>query len=117
VGIGLPALPAIVQASRAKKGKVPWWKGFMAPPQPEGFGNADQATTSALKDQPRLATLHFRLRGYFELGTAYTMIAGLLNILAVYDAWGGPVLPETAKKEEDEDASRDEETKEEADAP
>jgi uncharacterized protein DUF6677 len=31
------------------------------------------------------------LNRYFELGTVYTMIAGLLNILAIYDAWGGPV--------------------------
>ena len=28
---------------------------------------------------------------FFELGTVYTLIAGLLNILAIYDAWGGPV--------------------------
>jgi TM2 domain-containing membrane protein YozV len=105
VGIGLPALPAIVQASRAKKGKEPWsWSnGFMAPPQPEGFGNADDATARALAHQPTLDALHFHLRGYFELGTAYTMIAGLLNILAVYDAWGGPVWPEPAKKEDEED--------------
>ncbi len=30
----------------------------------------------------------------------YTLIAGLLNVLAIYDAWGGPVFME--KKEEDE---------------
>jgi len=114
VGIGLPALPAIVQASRARKGKEPWWNGFMAPPRPEGFGNADELTTRALARQPTLDTLNFDLRGYFELGTAYTMIAGLLNILAVYDAWGGPVFPAEAKKEDDEEQ---EEEKEEADAP
>jgi hypothetical protein len=28
---------------------------------------------------------------FFELGTVYTLIAGLLNVLAIYDAWGGPV--------------------------
>jgi hypothetical protein len=113
VGIGLPALPAIVQAARAKKGKEPWpWShGFMAPPQPEGFGNADDATARALAHQPTLDALHFHLRGYFELGTAYTMIAGLLNILAVYDAWGGPVWPEPAKKEdEDEEEEKNEQS-------
>ena len=53
-----------------------------------------------------------RLRGYFELGTAYTMIAGLLNLLAVYDAWGGPVFPvETKKKEDDEDEDDERESK------
>ena len=45
------------------------------------------------------------------------MIAGLLNILAVYDAWGGPVFPETAKKEDDQDEPQDDKTKEEADTP
>jgi TM2 domain-containing membrane protein YozV len=84
VGIGLPALPAIVQASLAKKGKEPRWNGFMAPPQPEG------------------------LRSYFDLGTAYTMIAGLLNILAVYDAWGGPVFMEPAKKEDEDEEEKNE---------
>jgi len=102
VGIGLPALPAIVQASLAKKGKEPRWNGFMAPPKPDASGQVDEATAQALSKQPTLDELHFQLRSYFDLGTAYTMIAGLLNILAVYDAWGGPVFPESAKKEDDE---------------
>ena len=101
VGIGLPALPALVQASRAAKGKEPWGD-FMAPPQPEGLaGNG--AAQQALAHQPTLDALNFHLRGYFELGTAYTMIAGLLNILAVYDAWGGPVFLEPAKDEDGEE--------------
>jgi len=102
VGIGLPAVPAIVQASLVNKGKAPRWNGFMAPPRPEGFANVGEAAANALSNQPTLDELHFQLRGYFDLGTAYTMIAGLLNILAVYDAWGGPVFPESAKKEDDE---------------
>jgi hypothetical protein len=102
VGIGLPALPALLQANRVQHGKPPWWNGFMAPPRPDGFANADDAAT-ALKNQPTLDDLNFHFRGYFELGTAYTMIAGLLNLLAVYDAWGGPVFPEIPKKKEDED--------------
>ena len=67
-----------------------------------GFGvfsspaHADDATMRALAHQPSLDTLHFHLRSYFDLGTAYTMIAGLLNVLAVYDAWGGPVFAEPA---------------------
>jgi hypothetical protein len=63
----------------------------------------------ALAHQPTLDALNFNLRGYFELGTAYTMIAGLLNILAVYDAWGGPVFPEPAKKEDEEEEKEREE--------
>ena len=103
VGIGLPALPALVQADRAGDGKAPLWNGFMATPSLERQ-DFDQF------GQPTLNTLHKQLHRFFELGTVYTMIAGLLNILAVYDAWGGPVFIETAnedKKDEGEDKSQD----------
>ena len=33
IGVGLPALPALLQANRAHNGKEPLWHGFMAPPQ------------------------------------------------------------------------------------
>lgn len=41
---------------------------------------------------------HRELGGRFELGVVYTMIAGLLNILAIYDAYEGPAY----ENEEDE---------------
>lgn len=93
VGIGLPALPALVQASRIRSGKPPLLGGFMAPPR---MGLQDVG-------QPTLDELHKKLHRYFELGTVYTMVAGLLNILAVYDAWGGPVFPEKDKEEQDDE--------------
>ena len=37
----------------------------------------------------------------FEMGTVYTVIAGLLNILVIFDAYGGPLVilpPEDKKK-------------------
>ena len=79
-GIGLPALPALVQAARVFKSKPAWWGGWMAPPtQPVDPENSDQ-----------LAHWHLDLSVAFELGTLYTMIAGLLNVLVVYDALAGP---------------------------
>jgi len=99
VGAGLPAMPALVQAKRLSSGKKVWLNGFMAPPRiptPENVGDANQ-------DQPTASELQKRLSRYLELGMAYTMIAGLLNVLAIYDAWGGPVFTETAKKEDDEE--------------
>ena len=45
---------------------------------------------------------HREYHGFFELGTVFTMIAGLLNILAIFDAAGGPVgssaKPDKTKK-------------------
>ena len=105
VGVGLPALPALVQASRMKSGKPVLWNGFMAPPWlPMGLQNDPN------RDQPTSSELNKGLNRGFELGTVYTMVAGLLNILVIYDAWGGPVFSETARKEdeeEDEDEQED----------
>ena len=46
-----------------------------------------------------LDALHKHLGRYFELATVYTMMAGLLNILAIYDALGGPAYSTPVEKE------------------
>lgn len=84
VGVGLPALPALVQAQRAKNGKAPLLGGIMAPPRDENELNQWH------KDYPTL----------FEIGTLYTMVAGLLNILVIYDAYAGPVSAASDDREE-----------------
>ncbi len=86
-GVGLPTLPAVIQAFRVRGGREPWWGSFMAPPR---------LPSDRSSNRPTLDELHKRLHHYFELGTLYTMIAGLLNILAIYDAWAGPVRDESA---------------------
>ncbi len=50
-----------------------------------------------------LDQLHNRLNRFFELGTVYTMVAGLLNVLVIYDAWAGPAEPDMPAKKEDEE--------------
>lgn len=93
-GLGLPTVPAWTQAVRFYVGhKAPLWNGLMAPPRVE-------------LNEPGNQTLHdlnCNLPRYFELGTVYTMIAGLLNILAIYDACCGPVLGESPKKDEEDE--------------
>jgi hypothetical protein len=96
IGVGLPAMPALIQANRMAGNKRVWWSGFMAPPRSD---RAERDDVNA--DQPTAHELQLRLHRFFELGTVYTMIAGLLNVLAIYDAWGGPVPVEAAKKEDD----------------
>ncbi len=93
LGAGLPALPALVQAQRARTGRGPLWGGFMAPP----------------RDGQELRNWHFHLHSYFELGTAYTMIAGLLNVLVIYDAYAGPmiILPQQRKRKPREGPKQD----------
>jgi hypothetical protein len=53
------------------------------------------------KDDLELAEWHRILNRNFELGTVFTMIAGLLNILVIYDAWGGPMQYAEDKKEKE----------------
>ena len=38
----------------------------------------------------------------YEMGTWYTVIAGLLNILVIYDAYGGPLAVPISGRKRDE---------------
>lgn len=69
--IGLAALPAVLQHLT---GGLPLLGHFQAAPT--------EAAQQALLAQ------HGRL---YEIGLLYTMVAGLLNILVIYDAYAGPV--------------------------
>ena len=57
------------------------WGGFMAPPfRPVIEDAADE-----------VSAWYARQGAGYEMGTWYTMIAGLLNILVIYDAYSGPL--------------------------
>jgi hypothetical protein len=93
VGVGLPALPALVQNRLVRSGKEPWFGGVMAPPAVVLENSEDE-----------LAGWHEQLSSKFDLGTLYTMIAGLLNVLAICDAFAGPFVPAPdEEKEKDPD--------------
>lgn len=102
LGVGLPAMPALVQSFVVRRGGEPLLGGLMRPPRPPQF-----------RDDPgELAEWQHRLNIRFEIGTLYTMVAGLLNILAIWDAYGGPVITETGKErgppEDDKDPDKKE---------
>ncbi len=94
VGVGVPALPALVQAWHLSRAPTPLWSGFMARPQ----------------DKNVLSKWHSSLSAGFDLGSLYTMIAGLLNYLVVFDAYGGPLPPPISerKKRKRDDAPNNE---------
>jgi hypothetical protein len=71
--VGLPALPALIQATLKHYDLAPIFWGFMAVPDPAVINAA----------HPKLGKL-------VEVGSVYTMVAGLLNVLAIYDAFDGP---------------------------
>jgi hypothetical protein len=71
----------------------PFWDRYGAPLRDSKY-LADDANTD-------LEAAHFTLGTRFELGVVYTMIAGLLNLLAVYDALEGPAYAEEEAAEEE----------------
>lgn len=109
---GLVAMPAVVQ-SLALHGaaKQPLLGSqFMAPPLVPGQyvsrAYADRLAASDpdidaddFFDRPPLRQFRGeqvslwqrRLGRWFDIGTLYTMLAGMLNVLVVYDAWAGPL--------------------------
>ncbi len=105
-GVGVVALPAMVQGNRMRNatdpmtGRTsaaydPWWGGFMAPPfRPVLESEADE-----------VSAWYARRGAGYEMGTWYTVIAGLLNILVIYDAYGGPLaVPISGRKKQETDA-------------
>ena len=54
--------------------------------------------------QPTAHDLNYLLNRTLELATIFTAVAGLLNVLAVYDAFAGPVVMQPATKKEEEPA-------------
>ena len=110
VGVGVAALPAYVQTWRYESGLEPLAQGFMRPPRkqlPAGkdFTSSDQTDDSRTVVHPdELAKWNYDMGDLFELGTVFTVIAGLLNILAICDAYGGPLVipPQETKKKGDE---------------
>ena len=77
--------PALIQAGFS--GSIPrgFWDYFEAPLLDRRQVNSQFTDLDAV---------HSELGTRFELGVVYTMIAGLLNILAIYDALGGPFYEE-----------------------
>jgi hypothetical protein len=81
-GIGLPAMPAAWQSWTADD------RNFR--PAEEGFMEAPRSTRT-------LDDWNAKTASGFDMGTLYTMVAGLLNVLVIFDAFAGPLPPPVAK--------------------
>jgi TM2 domain-containing membrane protein YozV len=122
-GIGMAAIPSLVQASLvAGSWRQPLGSGWFAPPllrgqlvsesyrqqviahDPEiGPGDFDGLRFAPRQLGDQLSLWRRRLGRFFDFGTLYTTIAGLLNLLVIYDAWAGPMRH--APPEEDTEES------------
>ncbi len=118
-GIGAVAIPAVLQSLRLHgPAKEPYFASpLFAPPLKPGqfVGPAYAARLArgepgfgaeAFFDRPplrqcqrdQLSAWQKRLGRRFEIGTLYTVLAGMLNVLVVLDAFSGP-LPTPARDE------------------
>ena len=100
IGMGLPAIPALIQHNRVIVQKTDPLFAYDDPTSPglktAYFAPPTQPVNPDAKDQ--LANWHRAYHSYFEIGTLYTMVAGLLNMLVVCDAFAGPAFPTEEKK-------------------
>ncbi len=118
-GFGMPSLLAVAQAMKVKNDRDPFFvmcerypagyidrqgdlreferipveeqadfsgqpikDGFMAPPKEPVIPETNDV----------LGMWHAEMRHFYDLGTLFTVVAGLLNFLAVYDAFAGPAI-------------------------
>ncbi len=124
LGAGAVALPAVAQAIKTQDGGEPFLvlcerypKGFMGPdnrpleysivpadttPPVDSYKDGFMAPPAGplfLSDNDVLGMWHFEMKHMFEIGTLYTVVAGLLNLLAIYDAFCGPAILTPEQKE------------------
>lgn len=125
-GIGGVALPAIVQSwSLGAAGRPLLPGGWFAPPLLQHQPVAPAYAASLERRDPdmtfyrdrrdgtlrcgvdQLSAWYLRLGRFFDIGTLYTTIAGLLNLLVVYDAWAGPLRDPDPEKADAAEPRRD----------
>jgi hypothetical protein len=102
LGVGLPAAPMLLQRERMLKNKPLLWNEFMAPPRNGPTPWTDYSGKPGVQPN-ELAMWTVKWHPYFEMGTVYTVIAGLLNVLVVCDAAAGPLIIKPQVKKEGDD--------------
>jgi hypothetical protein len=107
LGVGLPATPALLQKGRVAGRSHPILKDFMAPPEMSPKPLTDDSGNPSTQPN-ELAKWTVEMHPRYEIGTVYTVIAGLLNILVICDAYGGPlvILPREKKRVDGDDKER-----------
>lgn len=94
--VGGFTLPGLIQGLLSYLDKPPILGGWMAAPAQEVVNG-----------------LHPKIGRLVEIGTVYTAVAGLLNLLAIMDAYGGPVrFAQEAPAEESDSPTEPEESSE-----
>jgi hypothetical protein len=75
---------------RTKERDTPFERARIEGYLPRSLWNSYAAPLSGLGEPSELSRAHKELGAAFEIGVLFTMVAGLLNVLAIYDALEGP---------------------------
>lgn len=110
-GVGTASLFALFQARQINGGAEPFFNGAMCPPISPNPENPRKSRGYP----PSLDEIIDDLGRNFEVGTIFTVVAGLMNILVVFDAIDGPLF--YRKEEEDEKGSKKREKEKEKNDP
>lgn len=94
-GIGTVAIPAIIERQRYLANKPELFGGWFRPPLKAGMQiePSKDSSENLVYHPNELAKWNYEKGFAYELGTIYTVIAGLLNVLAIFDAYSGPLVP------------------------
>ena len=90
--LGIVVIPSGMQAWQVNSGQVPVFGKFMAPPMRD---RNDRRGVAPVLDEIR------QKLPYFEFGTYLTVIAGLMNLLVIFDAIDGPFAGKREEQEQD----------------
>ncbi|MBQ7814839.1 MAG: hypothetical protein IJ387_10150 [Thermoguttaceae bacterium] len=104
--VGAVAIPAYLQARNLSDGDGGVLSTAFAPPRLP-------SESSTRPNQPSAAEIAANLHSWLDAGTIFTVVAGLLNLLAIFDAAGGPIKP---VEEEEDDEKKDDDAQEGDDA-
>lgn len=97
--LGIAAVPAMMQAMTVGDGRPVFGRFMVAPLR-------DPSDSTGIA--PTLDEMMEKYGNGFEIGTIFTVIAGLMNLLVIFDAVAGPVVYEEEEEknnEEDEEKS------------
>jgi len=81
--LGIAAVPSAIQAWQINSGQAPMLGKFMAPPR---LDRGDKSGVLPVRNEI------WQQMPHYELGTYLTVIAGLMNLLVIFDAVDGPFL-------------------------
>lgn len=109
-GVGGVALPALVQRDRALKGRAPLLGGLFSPPDMTNTATSEDSSGHTVEHPNELAKWNYDAGFAFEVGTMYTVIAGLLNLIVIYDAAYGPLASAHVVEERDPEKSEEDES-------